>query len=169
MAKKQQPRRSLTWRLAKWCGFSSPLVIVVAFAGRLLGIDTSWFLDAESEQGRALIQAISKAAKDRDGNREYDSPARVTRGDFIGPRAPMQPNPGFSGGSRYSDKSGYNGNDGPNRNFNSNLNAGRDDRRPPPPPAGITPPAPRTNGPEPRRTVDRRGDDNGFPSPNVRR
>ena len=65
---KKQPRQSLIkqsliWRMTKWCGFSSPLVIVMAFAGRLLGIDTSWFLDAETSQGKALIQAISKAAR----------------------------------------------------------------------------------------------------------
>lgn len=88
MARKTTQRRSLLWRLAKWCGFSSPLVIIVAVAGRFLGIDTSWFLDAESSQGRAFIQAISKAAQDRDGRSAVEPPARVVRHDFQGPLAP---------------------------------------------------------------------------------
>lgn len=84
MARKRS-RQNLLWRLAKWCGFSSPLVIVVAIVGKMLGIDTSWFMETDAGQGRALIEAISKAAKDRDARPAVEPPARVVRSDYIGP------------------------------------------------------------------------------------
>lgn len=137
---RRQPRRSLLWRLTKWCGFSSPLVIVVAIAGRFLGIDTSWFVEAETSQGKALIQAISKAAQDRDGPDPLEPPARVVRNGDRGFDASM-PSKGTV----------------------------RDDWRPPPP-SGIAPPQPRNNVGNSPKVVDRRkNDDMSFPSPQIRR